>query len=279
MYRIRSIVTLFVAGLLSLAAFRSVEAQQPDTLRLAINDAITRVLRESDEVRIAAAQIELTEAQITTARASGLPQARLASSYSQVLRNARAQIVGQTIFGQNYNYTGNINISQTVFQGGRFFAGTRAAGDARSVARFNRAETESQIAVDVQRAYLTAQLSRELLQIQERNVELATQRLTLAARAGGGLGLLLRQRPSPLATAATTRWQVAAAPSTPDRYGGLGRTTFDLSLNRNRRGRCGRFIMCWDHHERVFLPAALSLGVAAAAFDGSIDPRPFACAG
>ncbi len=71
----------------------------------------------------------------------------------------------------------------------------------------------------------------------------ATRRLTLAARAGGGLGLLLRHRPLPLATAATTRWQVAAAPSTPDRFGGLGRTAFDLSLNRNRRGHSGRFIV------------------------------------
>ena len=54
----------------------------------------------------------------------------------------------------------------------------------------------------------------------------ATRRLTLAARAGGGLGLLLRHRPSPLATAAMTRWQVAAAVSQPDAYGGLGRHRF-----------------------------------------------------
>jgi protein ImuA len=107
----------------------------------------------------------------------------------------------------------------------------------------------------------------------------ATRRLTLAARAGGGLGLLLRHRPLPIATAATTRWQVAAAPSGPDRFGGLGRTAFDLSLNRNRRGRCGRFIVCWDHHECLFLPQTLSVGVAAAADDGSIDPRPLARAG
>ena len=107
----------------------------------------------------------------------------------------------------------------------------------------------------------------------------ATRRLTLAAQAGGGLGLLLRHRPLPIATAATTRWQVAAAPSTPDRFGGLGRITFDLSLNRNRRGRCGRFIVCWDHHEHTFLPQTLSLGVAAAADDGSIDPRRFARVG
>jgi protein ImuA len=107
----------------------------------------------------------------------------------------------------------------------------------------------------------------------------ATRRLTLAARTGGGLGLLLRHRPLPIATAATTRWQVAAAPSTPDRFGGLGRTAFDLSLNRNRRGQSGRFIVSWDHHACAFLPQTLSLGVAAAADDGSIDPRRFARAG
>lgn len=107
----------------------------------------------------------------------------------------------------------------------------------------------------------------------------ATRRLTLAARAGGGLGLLLRHRPLPIATAATTRWQVAAAPSTPDRFGGLGHTAFDLSLNRNRRGRCGRFIVNWDHHACAFLPQTLSVGVAAAADDGSIDPRPLARTG
>ena len=108
----------------------------------------------------------------------------------------------------------------------------------------------------------------------------ATRRLALAARAGGGLGLLLRHRPLPIATAAATRWQVAAAPSTPDRFGGLGHTTFDLSLNRNRRGHRGRFIVSWDHHACAFLPQTLSLGMAAAADDGSIDPqRPFARAG
>ena len=107
----------------------------------------------------------------------------------------------------------------------------------------------------------------------------ATRRLALAARAGGGLGLLLRHRPLPIATAATTRWQVAAAPSTPDRFGGLGHTTFDLSLNRNRRGHSGRFIVSWDHHACAFLPQTLSLGVAAAADDGSIAPRRFARAG
>ncbi|MGQ0647182.1 MAG: TolC family protein [Gemmatimonadaceae bacterium] len=166
----------------ALLAASSLPAQHGDSLRLTIEDAVRRAVRESDEARVARAQIEVTEAQITTARAAGLPQMRLSSSYSQVLRNARAEIVGQSIFGQNYNYTGNVNISQVLFQGGRVFAGSRAAGDARRAATLTRAETEAFVAVDVQRAYLTVQLNQELVQIQQRNFELAADRVALVER-------------------------------------------------------------------------------------------------
>ena len=94
----------------------------------------------------------------------------------------------------------------------------------------------------------------------------ATRRLSLAARTGGGLGLLLRHRKAAWATTATTRWEIAAAPSEPDRFGGFGRTAFDLCLNKNRRGRCGRFMVYWDHVARTFIPA-LSLDLAETARD------------
>ena len=97
----------------------------------------------------------------------------------------------------------------------------------------------------------------------------ATRRLALAAQAGGGLGLLLRHHRYPLPSAAMTRWQVAAAASAPDRFGGLGGTRFDLTLERNRRGRCGRFIAEWNHDERTFVPQELSLGMAEATRDRS----------
>ncbi len=153
-------------------------SQAGDTVRLTIADAVTRVIRESDESRLASAQIEIADAQVTSARATGLPQMRLAGNYSQVLRNARAQIVG-SIFGQNFNYNSNINVSQTLFQGGRVFAGARAASDVRQGARYNVAETHAQLSVDVQRAYLSALLQRELEAIQSRNLQLADQRIAL----------------------------------------------------------------------------------------------------
>lgn len=93
----------------------------------------------------------------------------------------------------------------------------------------------------------------------------ATRRLTLAAREGGALGVLLRHKPSDAPSAARTRWEVSAAPSAPDEFGGLGPTAFRLSLLRNRRGPCGTWTLTWDHHERIF--TALSLGVDAASSD------------
>lgn len=96
----------------------------------------------------------------------------------------------------------------------------------------------------------------------------ATRRLSLAARDGGGLGLLLCQRPT-TASASATRWEVASAASARDQFGGLGPATFALSLVKNRCGPCGRWIIAWDHHERAFLTPALSLGVAQTARDRS----------
>lgn len=92
----------------------------------------------------------------------------------------------------------------------------------------------------------------------------ATRRLTLAAREGGGFGFLLRHRPSALTSAAETRWEVAGAASHPDRFGGLGRPAFALSLTKNRRGPLGRWVLAWNQHDRSFsaLPVAMAAPAA-----------------
>jgi protein ImuA len=101
----------------------------------------------------------------------------------------------------------------------------------------------------------------------------ATRRLALAAGAGGGLGLILRHQPCRAANAAMTRWEVASAAGERDGFSGLGLPAFAVSLVKNRHGPTGQWRLSWDHHERAFVTApALSLPVAAAAFDRS--PRP-----
>ena len=160
-------------------------APPPDTLQLSIDEAVTRAVRLSDETKLSAAQLEVTEAQITTSRAAGFPQIRLNGSYTQVIENARANIVG-SVFAQSFTYNTNANISQTIFQGGRIFAGTRAAGDARQAARFDQTETRARVSVDVQRAYFQALLSDRLYEIQVRNLELADERLKQVERLESG---------------------------------------------------------------------------------------------
>jgi len=110
----------------------------------------------------------------------------------------------------------------------------------------------------------------------------AMRRLALAAREGGGLGLILHQDCPSQPSTAMTRWEVASArgappPPYPPPHAGEGRgawlgpTTFALSLVKNRRGRIGQWRLSWDHHERAFA-AALSIPLAPAACDGSPAP-------
>lgn len=105
----------------------------------------------------------------------------------------------------------------------------------------------------------------------------ATRRLSLAARTGNTPGLLLRHRTASIPSAAATRWEIASAAGTRDAYGGLSPAAFLLSLVKNRRGPCGRWLLQWNHHDRVFSPPD-SLGVAAAAFDRP-DRTPLVRAG
>lgn len=70
-------LTLFGGALCAAAAIAvsspvALRAQAADSLRLSLEDAVARVLRSSDEARIADALVELADAQVTAARAAGL---------------------------------------------------------------------------------------------------------------------------------------------------------------------------------------------------------------
>ncbi len=151
-------------------------AQRPDTLRLSLPDAVTIALRNSDEARLSSALVDLADAQVGTARATGLPQLRLNSTYSHVWENARANAVGQ-IFNQPNTYNASLSLTQTLFQGGRIVASTRAAGETRAASRLDELESRARLTVDVQRAYLQVLFSARIVTIQQSNLALASSRL------------------------------------------------------------------------------------------------------
>jgi outer membrane protein TolC len=153
-----------------------VAAQGVDTLPLSLETAVERALTVGDEVLLARAQVELADAQLTTARASALPQLRLSGAYTHVLENARAQAVGQ-IFNQPNTYTTNANLSHAIFQGGRALSGMRAASQLRRAARLTADEARNNASFDVQNAYLQALFAQQLIGIQEANLQLADAQL------------------------------------------------------------------------------------------------------
>ena len=150
-----------------------------DTLALSLAEAVGRALRTGDEARAAAARTDVTDAQVTIARAAGLPQLRLTGNQSRVFESARASAVG-AIFNQPYTYTANAVFSQTLFQGGRVAAGASAARSLRNASRLDETETLAQVSLDVQRAYLEALFAATLAGIQDTALALAGQRLLQA---------------------------------------------------------------------------------------------------
>lgn len=154
-------------------------SQNADSVAISLPDAVALALRTGDEARTAAAQIDVTDAQVTIARASGLPQLRVVANQSHVFESARAAAVGQ-IFNQPNTYTTNAILSQTLFQGGRVFAASRAASRLRSASRLDQTEVLAQVSLDVQRAYLQAQFARTLAGIQDTAYALAGERLEQA---------------------------------------------------------------------------------------------------
>src|SRR5688500_10634446 len=147
-----------------------------DSVALSLPQAISLATRTGDEARAAAAQVDVTDAQVTIARASGLPQLRVNANQSHVYESARAAAVGQ-IFNQPNTYTANATLTQPLFQGGRIFAGARAASRLRSASRFDQTETLAQLSLDVQRAYLEALFAGTLASIQDTAYALAGERL------------------------------------------------------------------------------------------------------
>jgi protein ImuA len=94
----------------------------------------------------------------------------------------------------------------------------------------------------------------------------ASRRLSLAAAQRDVCAFLLRTAPGTDASAAASRWIVAAAPSRAS--AGPGPPRFSVHLTRNRRGPVGSWLVEWNRVERRFdLAPSVSQPVADAACD------------
>jgi outer membrane protein TolC len=134
-------------------------------------------LRQSDEIGLANAQIDVADAQFANARANALPQLRFNGGYTHVYESARGQAVG-SLFNQPNTYTFSTNLQQTLFQGGRLVAAMRAGNDVRQAAREDEHEERANVTMQVQRAYLQGLFTARIAELQENNLVLASNRVT-----------------------------------------------------------------------------------------------------
>jgi outer membrane protein TolC len=163
------------------AAGRAAAQRTLDTLPLSLPEAVTFALSRGEEARIAAAQVDLADAQVLAARASGFPQLRVNGSYTHTYQSARGQAVG-SVFNQPNTYSANASFSQPLFQGGRVLMAARAAGQVRGAARLGEADERAQVTLDVQRAYLEAQFADRVLAIREGSSASSGERLAQVER-------------------------------------------------------------------------------------------------
>ena len=86
----------------------------------------------------------------------------------------------------------------------------------------------------------------------------ATRRLSLASAEAGVPCLIIPTSEPGTASAARTRWRIAAAPSTPAAYDARapGHSSWHIALTRCRSGRPGEWTVDWDHETGSFHLAA-----------------------
>ena len=162
------------------------EAQGPvaaDTVRLALTDAVTRVLEQSEEIAAARARIDQAESQVTQAAAGALPQFSTNLTYNRAIKTIFDDLRGPPSsepdtgtgglgdlfkdmpFGRPNNYIASLRLSQLLWAGGTVGAARDVARRFRSASRDQFEETEAELTLQVRTAYLNAVLAESLQEI------------------------------------------------------------------------------------------------------------------
>jgi len=177
----------------------------PDTLALSLDEAVSRALRESEEIDRARATLEGAESQVTQAVSNALPQLSSNVVYSRAIKTifddmgAMPTVLDEDIppafdesktpkerfdllsdlmatnfvsalfeglpFGRKNTYVATLSLSQPLYVGGKVGAALEIAEHFRAVARSQVTETEADIVLQVRAAYLSASLAGRLAHI------------------------------------------------------------------------------------------------------------------
>lgn len=172
---VRTIALSCIALLGAAVAFGQAAPEAPVTLSL--EQAMRRSLEANPQARGARAEIEVAEAQRKYYRSAVLPQVSFNGSSTTNAEEVTLDFEGQdvTILPQN-DYSYSVTLSQPIFAGGRELKTIRQARLAVDSARAGVRSTENQLLLQTASAYLAAVGGEALVEVENRNLELALKR-------------------------------------------------------------------------------------------------------
>ena len=176
--------------LLALAPAAAGAAAAPaagDSLRLALDEAVTRALEHGEEMRTARAFVSQTAGLVREETSRALPQISGSLTYTRQLSSiwegtetdtsGLGDLLAASPFAAENAWTAELYGEQLLLSGGKFSAALRAAKAANRSAQASERETAGDVAFDVTRAYYNAAYARRLVEIARASLESAREHL------------------------------------------------------------------------------------------------------
>ncbi|HSK02705.1 MAG TPA: TolC family protein, partial [Kofleriaceae bacterium] len=189
--------SVWLAVAISVSRVPAASAQPPGAapLQISIEDAMRAAARVSHPVAAARATIERARADVAAARAGYLPQIAASASYVRTLESEYEGLfeglgpglggdMGDPLvelpFGREHAWRAGIDVTQSVWDGGRTRSSVALARSARTLAELDERGRRAVAVLEVTEAYYGAVLAEELVAIGEASLSLAERTLANA---------------------------------------------------------------------------------------------------
>jgi len=176
------------AALLAVAPGAAASAPAPpDSLRLALEEAVGRALARGEEMRSARAYVSQTAGLVRQEMSRALPQITGSLTYDRKLNSifegatsdtsVLGDILANSPFAAENSWTAELYGEQLLFSGGKVRAALGAAKAANRSARAAEQETAGDVTFEVTRAYYNAAYTLRLVEIARGSLESAREHL------------------------------------------------------------------------------------------------------
>lgn len=172
----RSLIILIAIGALVILT----GPVRADDRPLSLQDCIDLALKQNPTVLKAKEELRRTRGVIIEARAAAIPNVTASGQYQRIDADALDAFPGSTggIFkNQEQPWSAQVEVTQTLYRGGRVLAAIRAAKYADQIAVLGFESAVAQVVLDVRRTFYQILLSKAQVAVREQSVKLLDRQL------------------------------------------------------------------------------------------------------